>query len=115
MSEKTRRKRKPAIKTSLPKPKAEPTKEKELIICPDFDMTKTQSTEGVIETTIPSPTPAQDVLLAILKKAPVLPWKIDKTYINNVFRKEYVELLRNLVNMLALPYTVDQAGMLTPK
>jgi len=104
MSRKTRRKKIP-FKDTLPKPKAEPPKEEPEPLVHD----------ALVAPDIPKPTPAQDVLLAILKKAPVLPWKIDVTYINGDFRKEYVALLRNLVDMLALPYTVDQAGKLTAK
>jgi len=51
----------------------------------------------------------------ILLTAPVLPWKIDKTYIDKDFRKAYVALLTNLVSLHNLPYSVDQTGVLTPK
>ena len=113
MSKKTRRKKKPALKASLPKPKAEPI-EQDWTSVEIPEPTEIKPTPEPL-VTMPSPTPAQDVLLAILKQAPVLPWKINVAYIDSDFRKAYVALLKNLVNMLALPYNVDQAGTLTPK
>lgn len=52
---------------------------------------------------------------AILQDAPVLPWKIDLTYIDKDFRKAYVALLKKLVELNGLSYNVDQTGTLTPK
>ena len=111
-----KKKKKVATKAVLPKKKAEPETievSDESTVIPATKLELVPEPMPTYDLGIPTPTPAQDVLLAILKQAPLLPWEIDKAYIGIDFRKQYVALLRNLVKMLALPYNVNQAGKLT--
>ena len=54
-------------------------------------------------------------LETVLLTAPRLPWKIDTTYIDKDFRKAYVAMLKNLVELYDLPYYVNQEAILTRK
>ena len=131
MSKKTRKKRKPPIKVSLPKKKVEPTKKepkaivfeegfevsKEVMETPRMqEMVATGEVELIKEEDPKKlPTLIQTQIEAILLEAPTLPWEIDKGYIDIDFRKGYVALLRSLVKLYGLPYNVNQVGKLTPK
>jgi len=68
-------------------------------------------TGELVEPTPQEPSEIEKILLT----APVLPWKIDKTYIDKDFRKAHITLLTNLMSLHNLPYNVDQTGVLTPK
>ena len=111
MSKKIRRgKGKAPLKDVLPKPKAEPfiaKDEPESFIMPsDIPIDS-----GTVVTGISLNAQMETVLFT----APRLPWKIDTTYIDKDFRKAYVAMLKNLVELYNLPYYVNQEAILTRK
>ena len=117
MSKKTRRgKRRAPLKddvTQITKPKAEPKP----IIFQDEPIGVLKPGEFVMsdEATVATGISLNAQMETVLFTAPRLPWKIDTTYIDKDFRKAYVAMLKNLVELYDLPYYVNQEAILTRK
>lgn len=113
MSTKKKRKRKPKLAKVVTNIAPIPVEEKlvDVTETPAPAVDEQEPTTPTLEPIVTKPSDIETLLL----KAPVLPWKIDTTYIDTDFRKAYIALLKLIVKTCDLPYNVNQTGTLTPR